>query len=209
MIDYEFVRAAVLEAAGAFDLRHVAYDRWNSSQIVQDLEGEGIEMFAMGQGFASLSAPTKELQRLVVEGKLRHGGDPLLRWCASNVAAKMDAAGNYKPDRERSAHRIDPIAALVMAVDGFQRRGHEATRRSRWENSDVELGRRMSRFLRRRRSSSRNRSRSNSEEQPRSSRYENPESVNRGTITMNIRTGEILNAPPCCDDPIRCERPEC
>ena len=96
-------------------------------------------MFAMGQGFASLSAPTKELQRLVVEGKLRHGGDPLLRWCASNVAAKMDAAGNYKPDRERSAHRIDPIAALVMAVDGFQRRGHEATRRSRWENSDAKL----------------------------------------------------------------------
>ena len=88
---------------------------------------------------SSLSAPTKELQRLVVEGKLRHGGDPLLRWCASNVAAKMDAAGNYKPDRERSAHRIDPIAALVMAVDGFQRRGHEATRRSRWENSDAKL----------------------------------------------------------------------
>lgn len=139
VIDYEFVKAAVLEAAEAFDLRHVAYDRWNSSQIVQDLEGEGIEMFAMGQGFASLSAPTKELQRLVVEGKLRHGGDPLLRWCASNVAAKMDAAGNYKPDRERSAHRIDPIAALVMAVDGFQWRGHEATRRSRWENSDAKL----------------------------------------------------------------------
>jgi phage terminase large subunit-like protein len=133
VIDYAYVKRAVLEAAKTFDLRHVAYDRWNSSQIVQELEDEGVEMFELGQGFASLSAPTKELQRLVVEGKLRHGGDPLLRWCASNVAAKMDAAGNVKPDKERSAQRIDPIVALIMAVDGWQRRGHEAGRQSIYE----------------------------------------------------------------------------
>ena len=116
VIDYGYVKRAVHEAAKRFDLHYVAYDRWNSSQIVKELEDEGIKMVEMGQGFASLSAPTKELQRLVVEGKLRHGGDPLLRWCASNVAAKVDAAGNVKPDKERSAHRIDPVVALVMAL---------------------------------------------------------------------------------------------
>jgi len=89
-------------------------------------------MLQLGQGFASLSAPTKELNRLVVEGKLRHGGDPLLRWCASNVATKTDPAGNVKPDKERSAHRIDPIVALIFAVDGWQRRGREAKRQSAW-----------------------------------------------------------------------------
>jgi phage terminase large subunit-like protein len=133
VIDYGYVKRAVLEAAEAFDLRHVEYDRWNSSQLVQELEDEGIEMFALGQGFASLSAPTKELQRLVVEGKLRHGGDPLLRWCVSNFAVAMDAAGNVKPDRARAGGRIDPVAALVMAVDGWQRRGHEAARVSVYE----------------------------------------------------------------------------
>ena len=133
VVDYGYVKAAVLEAAAAFDLKHVAYDRWNSSQIVQELEAEGIEMIGMGQGFASMSAPVKELSRMIVEGKLRHGADPLLRWCASNVAAKVDPAGNVKLDKERSAHRIDPLVALAMAVDGFQRRGHETVAVSVYE----------------------------------------------------------------------------
>lgn len=102
-VDYAAVKAAVLEAASVFDLRHVAFDRWNSSQIVAELEDEGIEMVDMGQGFASMSSPCKEMSRLIVDGKLRHGGDPLLRWCASNVAAKVDPAGNIKLDKERSA----------------------------------------------------------------------------------------------------------
>jgi phage terminase large subunit-like protein len=136
-VDYSYVKRAVLEAAGQFDLRLVEFDRWNSSQLVIELENEGVPMAEIGQGFASLSAPTKELQRLVTEGKLRHGGDPLLRWCASNVAAKVDAADNVKPDKERSAHRIDPIVALIMAVDGWQRFGTEAPRSSVYENRGV------------------------------------------------------------------------
>jgi phage terminase large subunit-like protein len=108
-VDYSYVKAAVVEAAAVFDVRLVRFDRWNSSQLVIELENEGLPMAELGQGFSSLSAPTKELQRLVTEGKLRHGADPLLRWCASNVAAKVDAADNVKPDKERSAHRIDPM----------------------------------------------------------------------------------------------------
>lgn len=139
VIDYEYVKRAVFEAAERFDLRDVSYDRWNSSQVVKDLEDEGIEMLQLGQGFASMSSPMKETQRLIVEGKLRHGGNPLLRWCASNLAAKMDAAGNVKPDKERSAHRIDPIVALVMAVDGWQRRGREIHRPSRYSDPNATL----------------------------------------------------------------------
>jgi phage terminase large subunit-like protein len=79
VIDYAYVKRAVREAAAAFDLRSVEFDRWNSSQVVRELEDEGIAMLELGQGFSSLSAPTKELQRLVVEEKLRHGG---IRYCA-------------------------------------------------------------------------------------------------------------------------------
>ena len=106
VVDYSYVKRAVLEAAGLFDLRLIEFDRWNSSQLVIELENDGVPMSEVGQGFASLSAPMKELQRLVTEGKLRHGGDPL--------------------------HRIDPIVALVMAVDGWQRFGAEPTRVSRF-----------------------------------------------------------------------------
>jgi phage terminase large subunit-like protein len=137
VIDYAYVRQAIKEAAEAFDLKQVAYDRWNSSQLVQELVVDGIEMVEMGQGFASMSAPVKELGRLIVEGKLRHGANPLLRWCVSNVAAKVDPAGNVKLDKERSGQRIDPIVALAMAVDGWQRRGHEVRRVSVYESRGV------------------------------------------------------------------------
>lgn len=70
---------------------------------------------------------------MIVEGELRHGADPLLRWCASNVAARSDPQGNLALDKARSAQRIDPIQALAMAVDGWQRRGHETQRVSVYE----------------------------------------------------------------------------
>jgi phage terminase large subunit-like protein len=124
-VDYGAVKAAVLEAASVFDLRDVSFDPWNSSHLVLELEDEGIEMLKVRQGFASMSSPCKEMLRLIVEGELRHGGDPLLRWCASNVAAKIDPSGNVKLDKERSAHGIDPIQALAIAVDGWLRRGGE------------------------------------------------------------------------------------
>jgi phage terminase large subunit-like protein len=129
-VDYSYVKAAVLDAAATFDLRYVSFDTWNSSQLVGELEDQGVEMLSMRQGFASMSTPVKEMLRLIVEGKLRHGGDPLLRWCASNVAASIDAADNVKLDKARSAQRIDPIQALAMACDGWVRHGRETTRQS-------------------------------------------------------------------------------
>jgi phage terminase large subunit-like protein len=138
-IDYAYVKAAILEAAETFDLVDVNFDRWNSSQVVKQLEDEGIEMVQIGQGFASMSSPTKELQHLAVEGKLRHGGNPLLRWCVSNLAVKMDPSGNVKPDRDRSGGRIEPVVALVMALDGWQRRGQQQRRVSRYSDPDASL----------------------------------------------------------------------
>ena len=69
-----------------------------------------------GQGFASMAAPTKEFLRLVADKKIRHGGNPVLRWMVSNLALKQDPAGNLKPDRESSGDKIDGVVALVMAL---------------------------------------------------------------------------------------------
>jgi len=125
-----WTREFLLEAAELFDLRDVGYDPWNASQLVVELEQEGVEMVTVRQGFATMSPPTKALLQMVLELRLRHGGDPVLRWCASNVAALYDPAGNVKPDKSRSAHRIDPIVALIIAIDGYMRRGRELKRES-------------------------------------------------------------------------------
>lgn len=125
VIDYAYIRQAILEANQTFDLHSIAYDRWNALQLVGELEDEGLTMAPMGQGVVSMSAPTKELVRLVMEGKLRHGGNPLMRWTVNNVAAKVDEAGNVKPDKKRSSGRIDPVVALVMALDIWSRFGRD------------------------------------------------------------------------------------
>jgi phage terminase large subunit-like protein len=132
-IDHDYVKAAVLDAHDVFDLRDVGYDPWNSSQLVLDLENEGVEMVTMRQGFATLSAPMKETLKRITDATYRFGDNPLMRWCASNVAARTDPNGNIAPDKARSAARIDPFVALVMATDGHLRRGKTAKRVSVYE----------------------------------------------------------------------------
>jgi phage terminase large subunit-like protein len=80
------------------------------------LQEKQITVLEFGQGYMSMSAPTKEIERLVVSLKLVHPNNPVLTWCASNVVVQMDPAGNVKPNRERSGEKIDGVVAMAMAI---------------------------------------------------------------------------------------------
>jgi phage terminase large subunit-like protein len=114
--DYDFIKAHIIKDASRFDIREIAFDRTFAGEIVQALMAENIDMVQFGQGFMSMAAPTSELLRLVKAGKLLHGGHPVLRWCASNLAVATDPAGNLKPDKSKSSERIDGISALCNAL---------------------------------------------------------------------------------------------
>lgn len=114
--DYDRIREDVRELAERYRIQEIAYDRWNSSQIVTQLQEDGATMVPIGQGFQSMSAPARELEKIVLGRQFDHGGNPVLRWMAANVAVKTDPAGNIKPDKEKSTERIDGIVALVMAL---------------------------------------------------------------------------------------------
>lgn len=64
-----------------------------------------------------MSPPTKELMKLVLEGKIAHGSHPVLRWMMDNIHVKTDPTGNIKPDKEKSTERIDGAVALIKALD--------------------------------------------------------------------------------------------
>lgn len=119
VVDYDFVLAQIAEDVHQFRPKELAFDRWGATRITTQLMAEYGDDFVIqfGQGFASMSAPMKELERLVLERKLGHGGNPVLAWMADNVSPAMDAAGNIKPDKARSRERIDGIVALIMALD--------------------------------------------------------------------------------------------
>lgn len=117
VVDYAFVRKLINDTAKEYDLKKIGVDTWNARQIITELtEQDGIDCEEFRQGFASLSAPTKSLLRLVLSGEIEHANNPVLRWNASNAVVTMDAAGNIKPDKSKATERIDGIVALIEAV---------------------------------------------------------------------------------------------
>ncbi len=116
VIDYDRIRTKINELGQRYHIREIAIDRWNATQLATQLEGDGFQMVAFGQGYASMNWPTKKLEELVLGGKLAHGGHPVLRWMASNVSIETDAADNWKPSKKKSVERIDGIVALIMAA---------------------------------------------------------------------------------------------
>jgi phage terminase large subunit-like protein len=116
VVDYDWIEAEIERLNVEFKLVELAYDPWNATQTAIHLEAAGVKTVEVRQGVASLSEPSKELEKLVVAGRLRHGGNPVLRWMANNVAIREDASGNIRPDKDRSSERIDGIVSTIMAL---------------------------------------------------------------------------------------------
>jgi len=117
VIDYDFIKAQIIKDCEKFDVKEIAYDRWNSTQLITDLENEGVsQMVQFGQGFGSMSAPTKQIETLVFQNKLNHGNNPVLTWMMSNVAIKRDPADNIKIDKAKSSEKVDGMVSLAMAL---------------------------------------------------------------------------------------------
>ena len=114
--DYSFIKARVIQLAQQYDIKDIAFDRFNSSQLVIELQNEGLQMFPFGQGFVSMSAPTKELERLTKDKQLRHAGNPVTRWMMGNIMLRTDPAGNIKIDKAKSGDKVDGPVSIVMAL---------------------------------------------------------------------------------------------
>ncbi len=143
VVDYALIRKQVAKDGARFDVRTVGYDPWNATGLVTDLADDGAPLLEVRQGYRSLSAPTKELQRLLLAGTveaplLRHGGNPLVRWQVDHFAVAMDPAGNVKPDKARASEVIDGLAATVIALHCAAGDGGDGE--SIYETEDLEVG---------------------------------------------------------------------
>jgi len=117
VIDYDFIEHQIKQDCEKFNVKEIAYDRWGATQLVTNLENEGIsQMVQFGQGFASMSAPTKHIETLVLQQKLNHGNNPVLTWMMSNVALKVDPTNAIKIDKAKSSEKVDGMVALAMSI---------------------------------------------------------------------------------------------
>lgn len=114
-VDYEYIRNDVLRLSESLNLQSVAFDRWNSNQLVGQLLDDGVPMVAFGQGYGSMSSPMKELMRLVLNGQLQHNNS-VLTWAMGNLVTDMNPAGDIKPAKDKCKEKIDPAVALIMAL---------------------------------------------------------------------------------------------
>lgn len=115
-IDYNFIKQKMIEAAEKYNVRYIAYDRWNASQLVVDGLEIGLPLEPFGQGWGSMNAPTKEFEKLALEFDMRHGGDPVLKWALGNVVIQMSPSGDIKVVKDKSNEKVDPVVATVMAI---------------------------------------------------------------------------------------------
>ena len=116
--DYNVIFEVMNEMSKVFDIKSVAFDRWNSSALVQRLVEAGFDMDPFGQGFASMTQPIREME-IMIKKKTHHGGNSMLRYMVSNVQTKFDEAMNVKFVKNKSADKIDGVVALAMAIGEY------------------------------------------------------------------------------------------
>jgi len=117
--DYDYIRKDINDLSRLYNIREIAVDRWNATQLSTQLQGDGFEMVGFGQGYQSLSAPTKELEKLIISKRIIHNSHPVLAWMASNVVIERDSTDNIKPSKAKSTEKIDAIVATIMALGRY------------------------------------------------------------------------------------------
>lgn len=124
-VDYEYVAEHIASLFDRLDVRKIAFDRWNWRHLKPwlskagfsdaQLEGDSAVFEQMGQGFQSMSPALRDLEADILNGRLVHGGHPVLNMCAANATVQADPAGNRKLSKSKSHGRIDGMVALAMA----------------------------------------------------------------------------------------------
>lgn len=117
--DYNIVKKDILEIYERQPFDSFGFDKWNSSQIVNDMINEGIPAPVFDKVtmyMSTLSEPTKKLERMVMQREAMHDGNPVLRWMMSNVMIVRDSNDNIRPDKSKSKEKIDGVMATIIAL---------------------------------------------------------------------------------------------
>lgn len=120
-IDSKFVLSRIIRTLTGLNVKSFAFDRKFITDVVNGLMEEGYEevLTPYGQGWYDMNPPMKELETMILKGKINHGNNPVARWQITNVEAVMDDSGNIKPSKKKSKDKIDGIVALIMSIGAW------------------------------------------------------------------------------------------
>lgn len=126
-VDYEHVAADIAEILSDLDVRGVAFDRWRIDLLKKEFDRLGVDLplVEWGQGFRDMSVALDALEAELLNGRIAHGGHPVLTMCAANAVVTRDPSGGRKLDKAKATGRIDGLQALAMSM-GVASRATEA-----------------------------------------------------------------------------------
>lgn len=120
-VDYDYLEDIIMETYHSHKVNRVEMDQWNASQVANNLTAKGVECSFFSQAIGTISMPTKQFEKLVYEGKIKHDGNPILKWMLSGCVIYQDPNENIKVHKGRSHagnKRVDGIIATIMALGG-------------------------------------------------------------------------------------------
>jgi phage terminase large subunit-like protein len=118
-VDVLYLADRIFEICQEYDVQYIGFDPWNSSGVTQLLKDRGLPehvLMKMPQTFGTYNEPFKTFLGWIGNGKFQHNGNDVMRWMAANVAHKEDASGNIRPDKGKSAEKIDGICSMLMGI---------------------------------------------------------------------------------------------
>ncbi|MBD2782854.1 terminase large subunit [Xenorhabdus szentirmaii] len=119
-IDYDRIRDDILNDSQQFDIKLLGFDTWNATHLRTQLQGAGLDVEPFPQTYMRFSPVAKSAEVFVNRKVIRHNGDPVLTWTMSNVVMETDANANIKPNKKKSANKIDPAIAFLMSFGTWQ-----------------------------------------------------------------------------------------
>lgn len=128
VVEYEYIAHFLHDACRRYDIKTIAFDRWNYRHLKPWLLQAGFKDFEVeegdraifrpfGQGTKDMSPALRTLETLIANRRIRHNENPIMNMCAVNAVAETDAQGGKKLIKKKSSGRIDGLVALAMAVD--------------------------------------------------------------------------------------------
>lgn len=125
VVDYDIIRRDINELSKQFDIQGIAMDRFNATQLATQLQGDGFDVLFHGQSFRAMSAPTKHIEKLILGSQLVHDGNPVQRWCFSNVQVETNAWDDIRCSKKKSYEKIDGVISMVMAAGYLLNAGND------------------------------------------------------------------------------------
>ena len=122
--DYQYIENVIMELNKKITIAKVSYDTWNSTQFCIDMTEQGLNMVPYSMSIGSLNRPTKELERLILSGKVVMYPNKIDNFCFDNVVLKRDWNDNVRPVKESYMNKIDGTLAMIMSLGGLLQEQH-------------------------------------------------------------------------------------